>query len=121
MIEIQIEVRNANKVEHFPYYQKVTRDEAIQEMVDSALEPFLQSNPSYKKLQYFVTPDKSWKKLPKNLYLCFEHEKAWGYAVYAKRRRKLLFNTGEFHSVYITFNLAESENIEPLLIKYIYD
>lgn len=90
-------------------------------MVESALEPFFESNPKYKKLQYFVTHSKSWQKLPKNLYLCYEHEEAWGYAVYAMRRKKLMFLTGEFHSVYITFKLNEAEDMDPLLIKYIYD
>lgn len=121
MIEIQLEVRDSNKVSHFPYYERVPKEEALREMVTSALEPYFETQPELKTKQYFITPSKEWQNLPDHLYLVFEHNEAWGYAIHRIRRKKLLFKTAVMIPIQVTFTLVDSLDQEPLLIKYVYD
>lgn len=121
MYEIQIEVRDTNKVSHFPYYEKVTREEAMREMVVSAMEPLLEQFPHLREKKFFVTPSKKWNRLPKHLYLAYEHEDSWGYAVYRVRRKPVIIKSAEFYEIRVTFNMEDSKDVEPLIIKYVYD
>lgn len=121
MIEIEIEVRDSNKISNYAYYERVTRDEAMREMVDAAMGPFLEMKPELSREKYFITPSKSWAKLPKYLYLVYETNDSPGYSVHRLTKKKTLVPTAETYSFIITFSLAASLDQEPLLIRYLCD
>jgi hypothetical protein len=68
MITINIEIRYANSMVGCPEYSQTTKEEALVESVQEALEGVFAKYPKLRGMPYYITPSKKWQRLSKKVY-----------------------------------------------------
>jgi len=120
MVVINVEISDINTVKDLPNYYIDDKNQVGMDIIHSVFEMLRSQLPELSDSAYSVTFHKSWKKLPKKLYV-YTIEDSPSFGVARRRETKSLIKCAETYPIYLIFPYRKEMAEKPIHITYTYD
>lgn len=107
MVTVNIEIRYANSMRGCPDYIPTTKEEALIDSIQDALEGVYERYPKLRYLPYVITPSKVWQNLSNQAYWFREQPTQKLASLCFIRKKRVGLPESELVPIYLTFPLAK--------------